>query len=132
MEDMIAMNYEYLIRRAHQKGRFGTKGANADIFRCLLRNYWEFNASGKVSPPTSSKPNAKLESEYKKKADEVKGYIAEAVDYAVKKYNHKFSELQKLELEQCKKDLATYELEATKEIILRAEKTMLEIGLYPQ
>jgi hypothetical protein len=37
MEDMYAMNYEYLIRRAHQVGRFGVEGGDTDTFRALER-----------------------------------------------------------------------------------------------
>lgn len=41
MEGMRAMHYEYFIRRAHQVGRYGVKGANAEIYRGVASDYWE-------------------------------------------------------------------------------------------
>jgi hypothetical protein len=136
MEDMSAMNYEYLIRRAYQEGRYGTKGANADIFRGLIREQWVYKSEKEAidtgKPRKSTKPIEKLEETFRKKADEVKSFIAGAIDHALKKYGNKFSEAQKDGLESCKQDLNTYAIETIEQVIERADKIILEIGLYPQ
>jgi hypothetical protein len=122
MEDMTAMNYEYLIRRAYQKGRFGAKGADADIFRSLLEAFWDYqNAKG------SDKSG--LEVEYQQKAAQVKKFIGDAINHSLKTYT--FNQEQKAKLTQCISDLDTYDLKTIQQVIDRADKTILELGIYP-
>ncbi len=76
MENMSAMDYEILIRRAYDCGRYGKKGADADIFRGLERE--EFYAK--------EKPNdQKVQALYQKKLMEVRGFAVDALNQAVKR-----------------------------------------------
>jgi uncharacterized protein YktB (UPF0637 family) len=76
MEDMSAMNYEILIRRAYNCGRYGKKGADADIFRALVRE--EFYVKEK---PTDTK----LQTKYQKKYREVKDFAIDALNQGIKR-----------------------------------------------
>jgi|GEM_PF-1316212 len=136
MADMQAMNYEYFIRRAFQKGRFGKPGANADIFRALISEQWEYKsereAIEKGKPRTSNKPIEKLEASFHKKTDEVKKYVSEAIEYSLKKYNNKLNQIQKDELNNCIHNLDTYEITIISQVIDKADNILLSIGLFPQ
>lgn len=73
---MSAMNYEILIRRAYNCGRYGKKGADADLYRALERE--EFNA-------LESPENDKIQVKYLKKLNEIKKYVNDALNQAIKK-----------------------------------------------
>ena len=129
------MQYEYLIRRAHQTGRYGTKGADADIFRSFLRQHWEYKSETDVNttkPSTSAKNIEKIEKAFRKEADEVKGYISRAIAQVLKKYPHKFDDAQQNELLSCTRDLNTYDVEIIKQVIKRADDIIRSIGLFPK
>lgn len=85
---MSALHYEYLICRAHQKRRYGSKGADADIFRELQANFWEYKSEkediAKRTIKGSLVPIGKMEVKYNKKANEVKGYIEKAINHVLK------------------------------------------------
>jgi hypothetical protein len=70
MEDMSAIRYEFMIRRAFDCGR-GKKGADADIYRRLQ----ELEYYAKESPQ-----DAKAQKQYQKQLDQVKDYSKKAVD----------------------------------------------------
>lgn len=79
MEDMSAMNYEFMIRRAFDCGRF-KKGADADLFRRLqeLELYYNENPG-----------NAKIQKQYQKHLEQVKEYSQNALQKVLKTVSKK-------------------------------------------
>ena len=76
MENMSAMDYEILIRRAYQCDRFGRKSADADIFRNLTMYDFE----------SKEKPNdEKLKGQYEKRLVETKDFVIDAIKQGVKR-----------------------------------------------
>lgn len=134
--DHFAMNYEYLIRRAHQCGRYGVAGANADTYRGFLRNasmyYSEMEAIKNKKPRHSTQSEEGMLSDYMCTCGEVKAYIMTAIDTVKRKYEVKLSDDQYNELENIEVLLIKPNLEKITESIERAEKVMLGIELFPQ
>jgi len=131
-----ALNYEYLIRRAHQCGRFGVEGANADIFRHFsmaeisYRTEKENIKNGK--PRATNKDIEELLFDYASRAGKVAAYIGTAIEKVLKDYDSKLSDEQKEELENCKVDLITPDFETIEKVINKANDIMQKIDLYPK
>lgn len=134
--DDNALNYEYLIRRAHQCGRYGVQGADADTFRRLQRNahmyFSEKEASEKGTERFTNQKIEDLLSKYLVSAGEVSAYIKTATDKVKKQYDSKLTDEQYNELEDVEVLLIEPDFEKINEAIKRAEKVMLEIELYPK
>jgi len=134
--DEYAMRYEHLIRRAHQCGRYGVAGANADDYRRLQRHsskyFSEIEAIKNNTERKWLKSVDELLSDYLTSCGEIKAYIMNAIDNVKKKCYDKLSDEQYNELESIEVSLIKPDIETITKAINRAEKTMLEIGLYPQ
>jgi predicted GTPase len=74
MEDMIAMTYEFIIRRAFNSER-GQKGGDADVIRALAM--YQFDLAENPN-------NQKIEKKFQKQLDEVKKYLHNAMDKNIK------------------------------------------------
>lgn len=72
MNDSKAMSYEILVRRAYNCGRYGRKGADADIYRSL--EYLEHHSSS----------NSKYVKDYSKQLELVKKYLSDSITEAMK------------------------------------------------
>lgn len=89
MENMSAMDYEILIRRAYQCDRFGRKGADADIFRNLSMYDVE----------STEKPNdAKLKAQYEKRLHETKEYVTDAIKQGIKRLQKRNASLSDIDI----------------------------------
>ncbi|MFA6201076.1 MAG: hypothetical protein WC679_11790 [Bacteroidales bacterium] len=134
--DDSALNYEYLIRCAHQCGRYGVEGANADTYRRLQRNaqmyIGEKEAIKKKTERFSKQPLEDLLIRYMVSVGEVSAYIKTAIDVVKKNYDTKLTDEQYNELEKIAVLLIEPDIKKIDEAIERAEKVMLEIELYPQ
>lgn len=134
--DEYAMKYEYVIRRAHQCGRHGVAGANADDYRRFLRHAnMYFTESEAIKNNTERiwlKSENELLSDYLISCGEIKAYLMTAIDTVKKNYYDKLSDKLYNELEDIEVSLIKPDIDKITEALNRAEKTMLEIGLYPQ
>lgn len=134
--DDNALNYEYLIRRAHQCGRYGVQGANADTYRKLQRNadlYTRESDSVKNANKELYNQNIiDLLKNYMISVGEVSAYIKTATEIVKNQYDSKLTDEQFNELEKIEVLLIDPDITKINEAIQRAEKVMLEIGLYPK
>ncbi|MHA4895634.1 hypothetical protein ACXZ1K_12845 [Pedobacter sp. PWIIR3] len=77
--DDNAMSYEYLIRRAHQCGRYGVAGADADTYRSLVRNastyYSEMEAIKNKTERKWLRNEQEMLADYMRSCGELKGYM---------------------------------------------------------
>ena len=127
--DNNAMNYEYLIRRAHQCERYGVAGADADTFRRLQRFAYTYLENKKTIETKSERKWRKTEEEmltdYMISAGEVSAYIKTATQTVKKKYDTKLTNEQYNELEDIEISLTKPDIEIINEAVKRAEKVML-------
>ncbi|RYY51464.1 MAG: hypothetical protein EOO06_00230 [Chitinophagaceae bacterium] len=119
MTDNAAMDYEYLIRRCHNVGRYGNKAADADVFRSLLRSYHQ------------AKEDSSKENEYQRKLTEVTNNIITAINKALTKFSDRFTDDEKTELKDMINRLSQPTLEMVTEIINRATTIMVGHQIYP-
>lgn len=134
--DDNAMSYEYLIRRAHQCGRYGVAGADADTYRRLLRNasmyYSEMEAIKNKTERKWLKDQQEMLADYMRSSGEVKGYINTAIDKVKKEYYNELTDEQYNELEEVEVLLITVDLQKITEAIIRAERVFLDLKLFPK
>lgn len=124
------MDYEYLIRRAHQVGRYGVAGADADSFRELERTYALYK--NKLTSRPSSKPVEEIHANYFLNLGKISAYIKTAIQRVMQKEEKKLSDAQYNELEECLIDLRNPDMNGIFSVMQKADRIMLEIGLYPQ
>ena len=133
---MDALSYEYLIRRAHQVGRFGVAGGDADTFRRFERSYTllttEKDLAAKGQPKQWNKSIEELSLDYATNAGKISAYIDTAIEKVMKEYADKLSDDQYEVLEQCKIQLIDPTYEKICSVIKKAEETMVAIGLFPK
>jgi hypothetical protein len=120
-----ALNYEYLIRRAFQCGRYGVPGANADTFRALERSFVICRDN------TDPAHHDELLIKYAFDCGEVSTYINVAVEKFAKDFEPRFTVAENQEIE----DIITLLIDSTiveiEEAIQRAEILMIAYGRYP-
>jgi len=90
-----AMNYEYLLRRIYQVGRYGKKDVDADVYRSLEHVERSYtldveNVSNK-RPKLDTRSIDELEYEYRVKCKQVWLVITKALKTGLDKYGYKFS-----------------------------------------
>lgn len=107
---MDALNYEMLIRRIYQVGRYGRKGADADIYRSMEHAKALVNENATRS---RNKSIEKLELEYINECKKVWGFVKQAIKKGIEKYSDILSKNEILELKNCIEG----EEEITKEFI---------------
>lgn len=122
---MDEMNYEYLIRRAYQCGRYGVPGADADVYRALERRYIQ-NRDNTIPAQTSE-----LLHKYAFACGEVATYMKMAIENFSEGYQQRFTDEQKEEIEDIETLLYYGIMESIEEALERAEALMLEYGIYP-
>ncbi|MGZ3919291.1 MAG: hypothetical protein ACXVNM_06320 [Bacteroidia bacterium] len=132
-----AMEYEYLIRRAHQCGRYGVGGADADDFRSLERKaakYLEEREKSKAKGNEIKYSDKEIEAlkEYMVSAGEISAYIKSATIHVRKKYEDKLSDEQSNELEEIEASLIDLDMEKIVKAIGKADAIMIAIGLMPR
>lgn len=131
--DDNAISYEFLIRRAHNCGRYGAAGANADIFRELQRlahiYLSEKEAIKEKKERLWSKSEDEMLTEYMFSAGEVSAYTKTAIDLLKRKYKEKLSEDQYAELGSVESSLSFSNLETINTAIERVETVLNNIEL---
>lgn len=136
MKKVDALSYEMLIRRAFQCGRYGVKGADADIYRRLERAEilyrTEKENKEKGLPKQWNETIEDLAFKYGQKCNEVCNYIGIAINKVLKDYSTKLSDVQKRKLESYAVELSGADLKKIESIIDKSEKEMIRIELYPQ
>ncbi|MDL2243296.1 hypothetical protein LJB84_00420 [Bacteroidales bacterium OttesenSCG-928-J19] len=134
--DDNAMSYEYLIRRAHQCGRYGVAGADADTYRRLLRNasiyYSEMEAIRNKTERKWLKSEQEMLADYMLSCGEVKGYINTAIEKVKKGYDNQLTDEQYNELEEVEVLLISADLQKITDALIRTEKVFLDLKLYPK
>lgn len=121
----IALNYEYLIRRAFQCGRYEVPGANADVFRAL-----------EMSSVLSRDNNDNSQSEellfnYAFGCGEVATYIITAIEKFVKDFEENLTAAQNEEIDDIISLLDNSRIEQIEQAIDRAQELMITYGRYP-
>ena len=133
MENMKAMDYEYLIRAAHNCGRYGVEGANADIYRtletksALLNTERENIETGK--PREWNEKIEEMEFKYGFKCGEVATHVNIAINKVLKEHEDKLSEGQHEKLEGLKVLSNNVKIETLDSTIEEAWVIFKEIGL---
>lgn len=136
MSKTDAMDYEYLVRRAHQVGRSWSKGADADIYRKLERSHGHFVSETELArlgqPKRWNKPLPELESEYKSNLREVVSNVDGAIAEALRRFNVSFTELQRNSLLAYRSQLINPSFEELEAVIAQAQSVMVEAGIFPK
>lgn len=134
--DDNAMSYEYLIRSAHQCGRYGVAGANADIYRGLIGNaskyYSEMEAIKNKTERKWLKNEKEMLADYMRSCGEVKGYIKTAIEKVRKEYDTILTDEQYNELEDVEVLLIKADLGKITEAIVRVQKVFIDLKLCPK
>lgn len=132
---MRALEYEYLIRRAHHCGRYSVEGANADEYRALERSSGLYtttlNEIENNLPRTWNADIKDLAFNYGKNAGEVSTFIRIAIGKVQSDLENQLTQEQQDELENCKADLNEPTIDQIDGVIERAQEIMIEHGLYP-
>jgi hypothetical protein len=120
-----ALNYEYLIRRAFQCGKYGVPGANADVFRILERNFVLNRDNNNV------KQSEELLFDYAFNCGKVATYIKTAIEKFAKDFEENLTAEQNEEIEDLISLLNNSRIEQIEEAIERAQTLMIAHGRYP-
>ena len=120
-----ALNYEYLIRRAFQCGRYGVPGANADVFRALERSFVFNRDNSDISL------SEKLLFNYAFGCGEVATYIITAIEKFAKDFEENLTAEQNEEVEDLISLLNNSRIEQIELAIERAQVLMIAYGRYP-
>lgn len=117
-----ALQYEYLIRRAFQCGRYGTAGANADTFRALERSF--------IINRDNQDPQKKDEllRNYAFYCGEVATYIVVALEKFTKDFDKQLTEIQNEELEEISSLLRYATIDEIEEVIVVSTNRPLNVG----
>ena len=129
------MSYEFLIRRAHNCGRYGVKGANADIYRELERDSSLHDTALKEienNLPRTWGENVKdISNRCRRNSENVADYIFFAIKKVQSNLNSSLTDEDQEVLEQCKAELNRPTFEKINAVIEKAEKVMIKHGLDP-
>lgn len=103
------MSYEFLIRRAHNCGRYGVKGANADIYRELERDSSLYatalNEIENNLPRTWGENVKDIANRCQKNSENVADHIFFAIKKVQSNLNSSLTEEDQEVFEQCKSEL---------------------------
>lgn len=121
-----ALNYEYLIRRAFQCGRYGVPGANADVFRALERSFVLNRDNNNVNQKSEE-----LLFDYAFACGEVATYIITAIEKFAKDFEENLTTEQNEEVEDLISLLNNSRIEQIELAIERAQALMIAHGRYP-
>jgi hypothetical protein len=132
MGETDALKYEYLVRRAYHTVRFGVEGANADIYRALEISHYSFleerdAQAGRVSEPGNRLPEAAIR--YGCHLGIVSSFLRIAIEEAITRYPHSFSDDQKEELEDYRAELRTPTMKKVSMLVNKIEQMFGSIGL---
>jgi hypothetical protein len=120
-----ALNYEYLIRRAFQCGRYGIPGANADVFRALERSFVLNRDNNTVNQ------SEELLFDYAFACGEVATYIITAIEKFTKDFEENLTAEQNEEVEDLISLLNNSRIDQIEQVIERAQALMIAHGRYP-
>ncbi|MGB1315462.1 MAG: hypothetical protein ACPG4Y_05545 [Chitinophagales bacterium] len=132
-DDNNAMGYEYLIRRAHQCGRYGVSGANADEYRRLIRKanmYISEKALVENNQPRQwGEPLEKMLADYMVSLGQIIAYIKTATSKVQNDHYNDLTTVQREELEEVEMLMHEANIESITEAIDRANAVFKELGL---
>jgi hypothetical protein len=120
-----ALNYEYLIRRAFQCGRYGVPGANADIYRALEMSFVLNRDNNDIDQ------SEKLLFDYAFNCGEVATYIITAIEKFANDFEENLTAVQIEEVEDLISLLNNSRIEQIEQVIVRAQELMIAYGRYP-
>jgi hypothetical protein len=120
-----ALNYEYLIRRAFQCGRYGVPGANADVFRALERSFVLNRDNNDVNQ------SEELLFNYAFDCGEVATYMITAIEKFANDFEANLTPEQNEEIEDLISLLNNSRIEQIEQAIERAQALMITHGRYP-
>ena len=134
--DNYAIKYEYLIRSAHQCGRYGVPSANADIYRRLLKHASFFaarmEALKNARVMVSKKTNEEMLSAYMSACYDVEGYLLQAIDAAKEKISERMREVFDSDFEEIVHLLHKPDIDSITYALQRLEKIFLRVRLFPK
>lgn len=113
---MSAMNYEYLIRRVNNCGRYGAPGANADIYRKLELS------KANITSPYWNKTQEDKEYEYRSAFATVRAFTLTAIRKGISEVSHQLNAEEKQELDQIRAILVSHDF-YDKEVLDSSIKT---------
>ncbi|MBA3898918.1 MAG: hypothetical protein H0X62_01715 [Bacteroidetes bacterium] len=131
----LALDYEYLIRRCHQCGRYGVPGANADTYRGLITKSIRYKEAKEKNE--KGKSEASLETfieasnEYFYRLGEVTAYLDTALEIGKKKFKSQLSETDIDNLDKIQEELYNADLDRIDTIIKKAEKIFVNAKIFP-
>lgn len=120
-----ALNYEYLIRRAFQCGRYGVPGANADVYRALEMSFVLNRDNNDINQ------SEKLLFNYAFGCGEVATYMITAIDKFAKDFEEHLTAQQNEEVEDLISLLNNSRIEQIEQAIGRAQELMIAYGRFP-
>ena len=129
--DLNAMNYEYLIRRVYNCGRNYKKGADADIYRRFIRKARIFKDKQDGKFVNSIKTEQDLLNDYQNELVNVVHHIDKAILHTLNNHSSVLSNPQLNDLKECRLLLDKPSVSNVVSVIAKAEKIMIDIGLYP-
>lgn len=133
---MIALQYEHLIRRAYQVGRFGNSAANADIFRDYEKAFSVYNSEKELEENNRPKqwgiPANQLKKEYLKLSTGIVFNIDNAINKFISIYRKELTDEQLDTLLDCKTQLQKSNYKSICKVINDAEEVMVELGVFPK
>lgn len=123
LSDDKAMIYEYFLRKAHNCGRGGVAGADADRFRFLIHAAEKF----------ITKKDEKNARTYYTLVGEIIGYVKTAVDKVLTEQDERLSQPQKEKLSDLYVQLSVVtdlpDIDTINEVVAKADKIFQAIGL---
>lgn len=133
---MGAMEFEYLLRRIYQVGRYGTKGADADIYRDMEHSKYlyqeEIENLKNKQPRLRNQSIEDLEYEYRVECRKIWSYVVEAIKKGIDKYSSILSDEEIKKLEDCIKEKSEITSEFIDERIKIAQDIFVAHEIYPK
>lgn len=126
-----AMSYEYLIRRAHQCGRYGVEGANADIYRSYERAALAYEDASAGRPTFSTRSKEELAFKAGEETGAIITYLRTALEKLQTDFEDRFNEEQREGLESCEMALLSSKREDIERVIDKATEISVAAGIYP-
>lgn len=126
---MDALSYEMVIRRAYQCGRYGSTGANADIYRAFEMAYREFDDKVNGRFVNSTETLQQLAYKAGHEAGRVAAFIDDAIDKALNTFGSKMSDEQKTVLTDVKVTLFYPDKTKIESAVDRVSQVFSDIGL---
>jgi len=118
----LAVSYEMIIRKAHNCGRFGVTGVNADEFRGLEMSYAGYHEVKEKADKNSPEDIQEHFADYMRKVGEISAYLRTSIDKIEKDNKDRLSQAQKDEMNEIRTLLWKSDMGKIYESIERIER----------